>query len=71
MTAKTCYVHGNKILKKLVSSWGGAVQVGKHVVKNDGEGTDYFLCAIRLLRSLFFSSPHDIYLRNFTTETIL
>jgi hypothetical protein len=51
--------YGNKILKKFVSPWGGAVQVGKHVVKkNDGEGTDYFLCAIRLLGSLFlFSSP--------------
>jgi hypothetical protein len=57
VTPKT-YVHSNRILKKLVSPSGVAVQVGKYVVKNDGEGTDYFLCAIRLLGSLFFrSSP--------------
>jgi hypothetical protein len=33
ITRENCYVHDNKILKKLVSPWGGAAQVGKHVVK--------------------------------------
>jgi len=52
--------YGNKILKKLVSPLGWCCAGWQtRCKKNDGEGTDYFLCAIRLLLgSLFlFSSP--------------